>query len=98
MLITIQISSMSDMRDVATQTALATWAARDLPARLLVGDVAKLLTCSTDDVAIRVSPGKLRTLGEPKAAAVKFFSPIELISLLADSDWLAGASKTMGQY
>jgi hypothetical protein len=34
---------------------LATWAARNLPVRLLVGQVAKLLNCSTEDVAILVS-------------------------------------------
>jgi hypothetical protein len=42
-----------------TQAALAARTAKDLPARLLAGDVAKLLNYSTEDVAIWVSAGKL---------------------------------------
>jgi hypothetical protein len=79
-------------------TAMTTWAAKDLPARLLAAQVAKLLNCSTDDVAILVSAGKLRALGKPKPNAVKFFSSIELITLLADREWLDEATKTIGQY
>jgi hypothetical protein len=69
-----------------------------LPARLLAGQVAKLLNCTTDDVAILVSAGKLRALGRPKPNAVKFFSSIELITLLADREWLDDATKIIGQY
>jgi hypothetical protein len=86
------------MRDDMTQTALATWAAKDIPARLLAGEVAKLLNCSTEDVAILVSAGKLRALGKPRPNAVKFFSAIELITLLADPDWLDDATKTIIQF
>jgi hypothetical protein len=69
-----------------------------LPARLLASQVAKLLNCSTEDVAILVSAGKLRALGRPKPNTVKFFSSIELIALLADPDWLDDAPKTIGQF
>jgi hypothetical protein len=69
-----------------------------LPAHLLAGQVAKLLNCSTDDVSILVSAGKLRALGKPRPNAVKFFNSIELITLLADPDWLDEATKTIGQY
>jgi len=86
------------MTDDVKQAAMATWAARDLPARLLAGGVAKLLNCSTDDDAILVSAGKLRPLGRPNPNAVKFFSSIELITLLADRDWLDDATKTVGQF
>src|SRR5208283_5440382 len=86
------------MTDDLTQAALATWAAKDLPARLLAGDVAKLLNCTTEDVALLVSAGKLRPLGKPNPKAVKFFSSIELITLLADRDWLDDATKTSSQY
>ena len=86
------------MNDEMRQTALATWAAKDIPARLLAEQVAKLLNCSTDDVAILVSAGKLRALGKPRPNAVKFFSAIELITLLADPDWLDEATKTIVQY
>ncbi len=86
------------MHDDMMRAALATWAAKDLPARLLAGQVAKLLNCSPEDVAILASAGKLRALGKPKPNAVKFFSSIELIVLLADPDWLDEATKTIGQY
>jgi hypothetical protein len=86
------------MTDDVMQVAMTTWAARDLPARLLAGQVAKLLNCSTEDVAILVSAGKLRALGKPKPNGVKFFSSLELITLLADRDWLDEATKTIGQY
>ena len=87
-----------NMIDDVMQAAMTTWAAKDLPARLLAGQVAKLLNCSTEDVTILVSAGKLRALGRPKPNAVKFFSSIELITLLADRDWLDEATKTIGQY
>ena len=86
------------MTDDVMQTAMKTWAAKDLPARLLSVQVGKQLNCSTDDVAILVSAGKLRALGKPKPNAVKFFSSIELITLLADREWLDDATKTIGQY
>jgi hypothetical protein len=86
------------MTDDVKQAAMTTWAAKDLPARLLSAQVAKLLNCTTDDVAILVSAGKLRALGRPKPNAVKFFSSIELFTLLADREWLDEATKTIGQY
>src|SRR5258707_11152459 len=86
------------MTDELTQAAMTTWAAKDLPARLLSAQVAKLLNCSTDDVAILVSAGKLRPLGRPNPNAVKFFSAVELIALLADREWLDEATKTIGQF
>lgn len=81
-----------------TVAALATWAAKDLPARPLAGQVAKLLNCSTEDVGILFSAGKLRALGKPRPNAVKFFSSIELIGQLADPDWLDEATKSIGQH
>jgi hypothetical protein len=80
------------------EAAMTTWAARDLPGRLLAGQVAKLMNCTTDDVALLVSAGKLRALGRPNPNAVKFFSAVELFTLLADRDWLDDATKTIGQY
>jgi hypothetical protein len=86
------------MTDELTQAAMTTWAAKDLPARLLAAQVAKLLNCTPEDVAILVSAGKLRPLGRPNANAVKFFSAVELMALLADREWLDEATKTIGQY
>ena len=86
------------MTDDLTQAAMTTWAAKDLPARLLAAQVAKLLNCTTEDVAILVSAGKLRPLGRPNPNAVKFFSAVELFMLMADRDWLDDATKTIGQH
>ena len=44
------------------------------------------------------SAGKLRALGRPRPNAVKFFSAIELITVLADPDWLDEATRTIGQF
>jgi hypothetical protein len=86
------------MNDDITQAAMTTWAAKDLPARLLAAQVAKLLNCSTEDVALLVTAGKLRPLGRPRSNAVKFFSAVELMALMADRDWLDEATKTIGQF
>jgi len=86
------------MTDDVKKAALATWSARDLLARLLAGQVAKLFNCTTEDVAILVSAGKLHALGKPRPNAVKFFSFIELITLLADREWLDDVTRTIGQY
>ena len=77
---------------------MTTWAAKDLPARLLAAQVAKLLNCTPEDVAVLVTAGKLRPLGRPNPNAVKFFSAVELIALLADREWLDEATKTIGQF
>jgi hypothetical protein len=84
--------------DELTQTALTTWAAKDLPARLLAAQVAKLLNCTPEDVAVLVTAGKLRPLGRPNKNAAKFFGAVELIALLADCEWLDEATKTIGQF
>jgi hypothetical protein len=61
-------------------------AGKDLPARLLAAEVANLLNCTPEDVAILVTAGKLRPLGRPNPNAMKFFSAFELIALLADRE------------
>jgi hypothetical protein len=160
------------MTDELTQAAMTTWAAKDLPARLLAAQVAKLLKCTPEDVAILVTAAngiatrtwqnaiealiatkqganqhrwqtaakdkvfvplmpriiidtsgelllkvmqtgtvstnvylrrlhnlcvdmnwlpwqlKLGPLGRPNTNAVKFFSAVELMALLADREWL----------
>ena len=85
------------MTDDLKAAAVTTWATKNIPARLLAGDVAKLLNCSTEDVAILVSAGKLRALGKPRPNAVKFFSSVELIGLLAEPHWLDEATKKIMQ-
>jgi hypothetical protein len=49
-------------------------------------------------LSILVSSGKLRPLGSPNPNAVKFFSSIELITLLAGREWLDETTKTIGQF
>jgi hypothetical protein len=65
---------------------------------LHASQVAKLLNCSVEDVAILVSAGKLRPLGKPRPSAVKYFSTIEVIALLADREWLDDVTKTISAY
>ncbi len=77
---------------------MTTWAAKDLPARLFAAQVAKLLNCTPEDVGLLVTAGKLKPLGKPNVNAVKFFSSIELMTLLADREWLDEATKTIGQF
>jgi hypothetical protein len=86
------------MSDKLLESAMTTWATKDLPARLFAGQVAKLLNCTTDDVTILVSAGKLRPLGRPNLNGVKFFHAIQLFTLLADPEWLDDATKTIGQF
>ena len=86
------------MRADVIHSALTAWATKDLPARLLASQVASLLNCTVDDVSILVGAGKLQPLGRPRPNAVKFFSTVELISLLADREWLDEATKTIGQF
>jgi len=63
------------MTDEVKQTALAARAAKELPARLLAGEVAKPLNCTTDDAGVLMSAGKLRALGRPRTNAVNFLAP-----------------------
>jgi len=42
--------------------------------------------------------GQAAALGRPNPNAVKFFSAVELIALLADREWLDEATKTIGQF
>jgi hypothetical protein len=80
------------------QTAMTTWAAKGLPARLLAAQVANLLNCTPEDVAVLVGAGKLRPLARPNPNPVKFFSAVELMALLSDREWMDEATKTIGQY
>ena len=86
------------MSNDVIHAAMTTWAAKDLPARLHAEQVAKLLNCSAEDVAILASAGRLRPLGRPRPSAVKYFSTIELITLVADREWLDEVTKTISAY
>jgi hypothetical protein len=62
------------MTDDLIPAAMTTWAAKDLPPRLLAAQVAKLLNCTSEDAAILVTAGKLRPLGRPNPNAVKLLA------------------------
>ncbi|HVM50973.1 MAG TPA: hypothetical protein VMU04_23295 [Candidatus Acidoferrum sp.] len=81
-----------------SSSAIQAMAAMNFPGRLDAKQVAKLLNCTPEDVAILSSAGKLRPLGKPRPNAVKFFSTIEVITLLADREWLDEVTKAIGQY
>lgn len=86
------------MRNEVDDAVIAAWAAKNLSARLHAAEVAKILNCTTEDVTVLTSAGKLRPLGKPRPNSVKLFSAIELLSLLADREWLDDATKTIGQF
>ena len=44
------------MSNDVMHSALTAWATKDLPARLIAAQVAKLLNCTTDDVALLADP------------------------------------------
>ena len=80
------------------QAALATWAAKNLPARLDVVATAKLLGFAEHDIQILMAVGKLTPLGDPAPNAPKWFAAVEMIRLAADMDWLHKATKEIAKY
>jgi hypothetical protein len=86
------------MIDDVTQSTLAAWAARNLPARLDVAATAKLLGFAEHDIQILMSAGKLTPLGDPAPNAPKWFAAVEVIQLAADKDWLHKATKEISKY
>jgi hypothetical protein len=86
------------MTDDMMQTAMATWAARDLPARLDVVATAKLLGFAEHDIQILMAVGKLTALGDPAPNAPKWFAAVEMIRLATDQDWLHKATKEIAKH
>jgi len=86
------------MTDDLKQAALATWAARHLPARLDVQATAKLLGFAEHDIQILMAAGKLVPLGDPAANAPKWFAAVEVIGLAVDRDWLHKATKEISKH
>src|SRR5512140_3142175 len=77
---------------------LATWAARNLPARLDVSATARLLGFAEHDIQILMGAGKLQPLGDPAPNAPKWFAAVEVIRLAADLEWLNKATKEVSKY
>jgi hypothetical protein len=86
------------MTDDVMQAAMATWAAKDLSARLDVVATAKLLGFAEHDIQILMGVGKLTPLGDPAPNAPKWFAAIEMIRLATDQDWLHKATKEISKY
>jgi hypothetical protein len=86
------------MTDDLMQTAMTTWAARGLPARLDVATTAKLLGFSDGDIPILMAAGKLTPLGDPAPNAPKWFGAVQVIRLAADHEWLHKATKEIAKY
>ena len=86
------------MSNDVLHAAMATWAARDLPARLDVAETSKLLGFAEHDIQILMAVGKLTPLGDPAPNAPKWFAAIEMIRLATDQDWLNKATKELAKY
>src|SRR5208283_5859470 len=86
------------MTDDVMQAAMATWAAKNLPARLDAAGTSKLLGFAEHDIQILMAVGKLTPLGDPAPNAPKWFAAVEMIRLAADQDWLHKATKEIAKY
>jgi hypothetical protein len=86
------------MTDDLTQTTLATWASRGLPARLDVAATAKLLGFTESDMQILLAVGKLTPLGDPAPNAPKWFAAVEMIRLATDQDWVHKATREIAKH
>jgi hypothetical protein len=86
------------MTDDLMKTTMATWAARNLPARLDVAATAKLLGFAESDIQILMAAGKLTPLGDPAPNAPKWFAAVEIIQFAGDQDWLHKATKEIAKH
>jgi len=80
------------------QSAMTSWSARNLPARLDVVATARLLGFTESDIRVLMAVGKLTPLGDPAPNAPKWFGAVEMIRLAADHDWLHKATKEIAKY
>ena len=86
------------MTDDLKHATLATWATRDLPARLGVAATVKLLGFPEHDIPILMAVRKLTPLGDPAPNASKWFASVEMVRLATDEDWLHKATKEVAKY
>jgi hypothetical protein len=69
-----------------------------LPARLMVEQVAWLLNCQAHDVPILVSARLLKPLGNPPPNGVKFFATVDVLEVSKDKAWLNRATLAVNSY
>ncbi|HKW28670.1 MAG TPA: hypothetical protein VJT54_04995 [Verrucomicrobiae bacterium] len=81
-----------------TQAAMATWAARNLPARLDVAATAKLLGSAEHDIPVLMATSRLTPLGDPGPNAPKWFAVVEVVRLATDREWLHKATKDISKH
>ena len=86
------------MTDALKQAAMATWAARHLPARLDVAATAKLLGFPEHDIQVLMAAGRLTPLGDPAPNAPKWFCAVEVIGLATDKEWLHKATREISKH
>ena len=86
------------MADNAMQAAMATWATKDIPARLSATQTAKLLGFAEHDIQVLMATGRLEALGDPAPNAPKWFAAIEVIQLATDREWLHRATREVAKY
>jgi hypothetical protein len=86
------------MTNNVMQAAMATWAFKDLPARLDVAATAKLLGFPEHDIQILMAVGKLTRLGDPAPNAPKWFCAVKVIQLAADREWLHKATREISKH
>ncbi len=77
---------------------LATWAAKNLSARIDASATAKLLGFAEHDIQILMASGRLIPLGDPAPNAPKYFSAVEMIELASDREWLHKATKELARH
>lgn len=80
------------------QATLATWAARNLPARIDVEATAKLLGFAVSDIQVLMAVGKLTPLGDPAPNAPKWFAAVEIIRLVTDTEWLHRSTREVSKH
>jgi len=86
------------MSEDVSAAILATWATRDLPARLDAAATARLLGFAEHDIQVLMRVGRLVPLGDPQPNAPKWFAAIEVIRLATDLDWLNKATREVAKY
>ena len=93
-----ELNCNQNMTDAILPATLATWAAKNLPARLDVVATANLLGFAEHDIQILMAAGKLKPLGDVAPNAPKWFAAVEMIRLATDPDWLHKATKEIAKY
>jgi hypothetical protein len=69
-----------------------------LPARLIVEQVACVLNCQAHDAPVLVSSKLLKPLGNPQPNSVKYFAALDVLELAKDRSWLSRVTNAVNQH